>query len=288
MSTLIVAARNEQETIERMLESVCAQTQPPEAILLGVNATTDNTANLARQFANVRTFEYEAAGKARTLNELLKHCETENVLLADADVILQPKAVETVEEAFEKGALAVQTAHKYVHTRTNKSRVVPSKFQGGFCAVHLPTAFNIAHSLQIPLFPEHIINEDAYLRTLLFHAQVPIHSISRPLYTHYAPCTIKDTILRQARIEVGKRQLVSKYPQLFEDEPRASKISLYAKLYALNKRTNPSRTFFTCARYLYGVSLSLVAKAIYTHCTITGEWTSPTRKRNLFKGCLEN
>lgn len=115
---VIVAAHNEAGVISLAIDRLLAQDQPPEAILIADDGSSDDTsAVMAAAYAlNTPAFgglvEVEVGhtrlqwlrlphgGKARALNHALERIETEVVLTVDADTLLEPGSIAAMRAAF--------------------------------------------------------------------------------------------------------------------------------------------------------------------------------------------
>jgi glycosyltransferase involved in cell wall biosynthesis len=112
---LITAARNEEAFVEKTLESVCAQTQPPERWIIVDDGSTDRTAELAENYAR-RFFWIEVirrpqrsdrsfAGKVNAFNTGLERAQAlqfDIIGNLDADLSFGPDYVAFLVEKFSK------------------------------------------------------------------------------------------------------------------------------------------------------------------------------------------
>ncbi len=129
--TVVVAAHNEASVLPQMLRSLLDQHEPPEAIVIADDGSSDDTAELlCERFGFVAPAVGEWAssttlptlhwlrlphgGKARALNAALSSpiasCRTTIVMTVDADTHLAPGAVSAMRRAFsEEPALVAAT-----------------------------------------------------------------------------------------------------------------------------------------------------------------------------------
>jgi cellulose synthase/poly-beta-1,6-N-acetylglucosamine synthase-like glycosyltransferase len=96
--SLVFAAHNEAAVIEEKMRNAATSDYPPDCLelLIGCDACTDETAQLARQadLPNCRVIEFdERAGKAAVLNRLVGEARGEVVVFCDANTILMPDAI---------------------------------------------------------------------------------------------------------------------------------------------------------------------------------------------------
>jgi 1,2-diacylglycerol 3-beta-glucosyltransferase len=112
--SIFIAARNEEATIERCLQSLTQLNYPVEQleILIGDDASTDNTrAVVARFIADKPQFRLipvrhalgTARGKSNVLAQLSRVATTDYFLITDADMALAPDWVQTMVAAAPEG-----------------------------------------------------------------------------------------------------------------------------------------------------------------------------------------
>lgn len=115
---VIVAAHNEAGVIRLTINRLLAQAQPPEAILIADDGSTDATpaamlegyglaapgiggmAETVIGATRLQWLRLPHGGKARALNQALQHARTDVVLTVDADTLLEPGAIAAMRAAF--------------------------------------------------------------------------------------------------------------------------------------------------------------------------------------------
>jgi len=118
--SILVAARNEEATIERCLTALSQLNYPLELleILIADDASTDNTAAIVARFINgkpqfqllhVRHQLGTARGKSNALAHLCRAATTDYFLLTDADMALPPDWVQAMLAATETDNVGVVT-----------------------------------------------------------------------------------------------------------------------------------------------------------------------------------
>ena len=123
--SVLVAARNEEATIERCLSSLSAQQYPSEKIeiLVGNDASDDNTLKVARRFATtdsrIQVFDIdklvvEDYGKMNVLVQLIQHAKGEVYLFTDADTQLNPEWTSCLVNVLQSG-VGVVTGVSLMH-----------------------------------------------------------------------------------------------------------------------------------------------------------------------------
>ncbi|MEM5772735.1 MAG: glycosyltransferase family 2 protein [Candidatus Aenigmatarchaeota archaeon] len=85
--TFLVPAYNEEKNIEKCLKSILSLNYPKEKLKVIVidDGSTDNTAKIVKKFKKVKLIKQQNLGKAKALNNGLKHVKTELVACMDAD-----------------------------------------------------------------------------------------------------------------------------------------------------------------------------------------------------------
>lgn len=98
--TVLVPAHNEQASIGATLESLLAQSQPPERIIVVADNCTDDTVGVARAhgadvFETVDNTDKKAGGLNQVLKVLLDDLgDNDCVMVVDADTVLDPRFIE--------------------------------------------------------------------------------------------------------------------------------------------------------------------------------------------------
>ena len=110
---VLISARNEQNVIGHLLDSINAQDYPKNLVTVFVVADncTDNTARVAREHGAVvyERFNHVKVGKGYALNELLGHIERDYgrvfdaFMVFDADNLLEPNYITEMNRTFSDG-----------------------------------------------------------------------------------------------------------------------------------------------------------------------------------------
>jgi cellulose synthase/poly-beta-1,6-N-acetylglucosamine synthase-like glycosyltransferase len=112
--SILIAARNEEATIERCLQALLQLNYPAEQleIIIGDDASTDNTAALVEAFIkdkpqfrllSIRQRLGTARGKSNALAHLCRAATSDYLLFTDADMALHPNWVQTMLAAAPSG-----------------------------------------------------------------------------------------------------------------------------------------------------------------------------------------
>lgn len=101
--SLLVAAYNEEENIAETIRGIKNQDYPRQIeIVIVDDGSTDNTVRVLRSYnmPNLKIVQAYHGGKARALNEGLKHVTQEIVVCIDADTFLHPQALRRIMARF--------------------------------------------------------------------------------------------------------------------------------------------------------------------------------------------
>lgn len=99
VASVVIPAYNEGRVIGRCLESLQAQAPGPLEIVVAVNGSTDDTADVARSYPGVRVLEVEQASKIAALNAGDQAATVFPRIFHDADLVLSPGALAPLIEA---------------------------------------------------------------------------------------------------------------------------------------------------------------------------------------------
>lgn len=119
--SVVVAARNEEDTLAGLLDNLMEQTYPDEAfeIVLVNDNSIDRTAEIIESYKerlpNLRMVNLDAlpagwAGKKWAVSQGIKHAEGEIILLTDADCLPPPTWIATIIQPFTDENVAVVAA----------------------------------------------------------------------------------------------------------------------------------------------------------------------------------
>jgi cellulose synthase/poly-beta-1,6-N-acetylglucosamine synthase-like glycosyltransferase len=103
--SLLIAAHNEQEVIERRVANALALDYPRDLlqIVIASDGSDDGTVDIARRFSSVCVLDYPIRrGKAATLNSAMEELTGEIVLLSDANTAMEPGALRNLVRWFAR------------------------------------------------------------------------------------------------------------------------------------------------------------------------------------------
>jgi glycosyltransferase involved in cell wall biosynthesis len=111
--SVVVAAYNEDRHIARLLESLGAQTLPPDEVIVVNDGSTDRTANVARE-SDARVLSIPHQGPARARNHGAHHATGEILVFVDGDMVCSSEYVAALTRPIARGA-AVGTFTKEIY-----------------------------------------------------------------------------------------------------------------------------------------------------------------------------
>lgn len=98
----VVVSYNSRDFIEGCIESLRAQTRPPDRIWVVDNASTDGSVELLRRVSGISLIENrENVGFAEANNQAIRQIAGANVLCCNPDVVLDSEFLERASAAFE-------------------------------------------------------------------------------------------------------------------------------------------------------------------------------------------
>jgi cellulose synthase/poly-beta-1,6-N-acetylglucosamine synthase-like glycosyltransferase len=104
--TVVATVLNEGETIAALLESLAAQTRPPDAVIIADGGSTDGTLEVLRAWEArgglpLQVIEAPGANIAQGRNRAIAAADTELIAVTDAGTVLVPQWLEHLVASFE-------------------------------------------------------------------------------------------------------------------------------------------------------------------------------------------
>lgn len=101
-TSIVIAARNPGRLLVETLASVTGQTRPPSSVIVVDDGSTDGaTASAAAGFPSVTLLTQGPLGRSAARNRGAAATDSGYLLFLDADDLLRPAAIETLETAIE-------------------------------------------------------------------------------------------------------------------------------------------------------------------------------------------
>jgi len=135
----LIPAHNEAACIVETLKSLLEQTTPPYRIVVVADRCTDQTAEVARPYAEILEIRSNTGLKAGAINQALERylpeldC-TDSVLVVDADSRLDPCFIEaSLAQLGDPGALGVAAAGTVYHGRSDSRGLLAQLQRNEYC-----------------------------------------------------------------------------------------------------------------------------------------------------------
>lgn len=97
MISILLAVYNGEKYVKKSIDSIINQTFTDWELLIGFNGTKDNSKQIVAEYndSRIRIFDYgDDAGKAKTLNKMIKEAKYDWIAIQDDDDIWMPKKLE--------------------------------------------------------------------------------------------------------------------------------------------------------------------------------------------------
>jgi glycosyltransferase involved in cell wall biosynthesis len=221
-----VPARNEAVNIAGLLDSLLAQTAPPEKIIVCVNDTTDNTLEIASRHAeehNIIQVISSDPGKANAWHEIIKQVSTDIVMFCDGDVTVDKHAAEKLLECLnsdENLIIAGGAAWSINEKKTFFAKYFvapepeppePKWIIGRLYMLRLGKLQARVKELGIELMPRDTINDDGYLELV----SSGCNTLTKEAFVTSAGVdSFADWRHRYLRILAGQKELEKRYADL--------------------------------------------------------------------------
>lgn len=254
--SVVIAARNEASGIVRCLESVRASNYRPIEVLVGDDASTDQTRQLVRDYQlrypefNLRVFRmHQNIGKARTLNTLLRrYAGGEFVTALDADSVLRNDTLSKAVSYFHDPTIAGVAANvrimdeptvlgvlqKFEHLIGYRSKKMYSLLNCEFVVGGVASTYRMATLRQVGFYDSDSVTEDIGLSIKITalgnHRHRMIYAADVVALTE-GVATFRGLLKQRYRWKYGSLQNIVKYhSMIFSRDPRYSRTLTWYRL----------------------------------------------------------
>jgi len=122
--SIIVPAHNEEQAIERSIQSLLEQGYPRKEIIIVDDGSTDHTYQIANEFARKGLIklvhrEVSSGKKARAVNHGIVFARGEIVVTVDADTLMEPMALQRLIEPFSDPRIGAVSGNVRVLNHSN-------------------------------------------------------------------------------------------------------------------------------------------------------------------------
>ncbi len=215
--TVVVAAYNEADVIERKVADVCRQEYPGRVrVLVVADGSTDDTAARAR-WAGADVLDRPGReGKSAAVNRGIAASDTELVVLTDANCLLRPGSLRAIAEPFADPAVAVVGGVKAVEgdSAQGRSEGLYWRFESVIQAAEselgvVPGAVGELVAVRrrcVRPIPGGVINDDYHLACSALADGYRVRSAPDAVATEDASLTAADEFERRTRVAAGTWQ----------------------------------------------------------------------------------
>jgi cellulose synthase/poly-beta-1,6-N-acetylglucosamine synthase-like glycosyltransferase len=228
--SILIPAHNEELTIEKTLESLLRLETKPTQIIVAENGSTDETESRARNFAlthpelNILVRSYGPVGKANALNLALDEVVGEIIVVLDADTVIHPGFIDSVQPHFRDAQVGAVAGN----VRVGNTKRMLAKLQALEYGVSLALdrsaqaeldvvsvvpgaagAFRLSALREVGGWPGRTLVEDTDLTVLLHRANWKIPYEAAAISYTEAPETSREVIKQRKRWAFGSIEVVA-------------------------------------------------------------------------------
>jgi glycosyltransferase involved in cell wall biosynthesis len=214
--TVGIPVYNEERSIANALQSVLSQKVKAEIkVIVVASGCTDETVNIVNGILDPRVsliVENKRKGKSSAWNIIKKAAKTDYIVYTDGDILLDNTAIQTLIDSM--GTCPTLKAIGGVPVPISNGNSFLS-FINTF-PYHNPSDRLLSGYLYLikrdamDLIPNHVINEDDYISSVLGRENFLIDEDAK-VFVEF-PKTLRDYCSQKIRIYAGKRQRKSEYP----------------------------------------------------------------------------
>jgi glycosyltransferase involved in cell wall biosynthesis len=168
--SLIATVKDGAPFVRDFVESIRAQTHPPDEVVIVDGGSSDGTVDLLRAANDVRVIQEPGANIAHGRNVAVRAAIHEAIAVSDADCVLAPDWLERMLPALEDGADVVAGAYRPLSRSFFETCLAavsvkdPDEIRPGWMPSHRSVAFHRSVFERAGGYPEWLeIGEDMYL-----------------------------------------------------------------------------------------------------------------------------
>jgi len=232
--SVLIAAFNEEQTIEKKIESTLSGDYPGDRleILVGSDASTDRTNRILKRLGenepNLRLFMYEnRIGKPGVINRLVEESVGEILVITDANVMLDNDTLAGMVGFFKNPQVGLVDS-QMIHTRIRKdgislqerfyiSREVKIKHHESLIWGTMMGPFGGCYAVRKSLYrpvPDHFLVDDFFINmTVLRQGYRCISNVHAKVYEDVSN-SLREEFRRKKRISAGNFQNLARFGSL--------------------------------------------------------------------------
>jgi len=239
--SICIPAYNEERNIERCLLSVLRQEKALiDEILVGINSSTDRTAEIVQEFAlkrdaRIRIVE-SVKGKTHAWNALNKAARNNLRVFLDGDCTCRPDAFGVLLEEMDGHYIVGASIEANTKNKGIIVKIVnfPSRyilpFVRLFGRLYLMDYEKVREAIKAKTLraemPESTLSDDLFLQIIVEKVIV-----SEKVFVQFEPTDFRQEIFRYRRMQLGYLRLQSAFPELHANYLK--EINKYCKIYQL-------------------------------------------------------
>jgi len=224
-----IPVRNEANTLVDCVESVLAQTIPPQEILICVNGSKDGSLEIAYGLArnnNVVSVLESNPGKPHAWNKIVDEAKTDNILMIDGDVKINDVGAQNLLKKLEQNPNLTITGGRPAYLKPDKTTIFSFfcnetykrpldifGLMGRMYMMRKEATLDVGEIAGIKLMPPDIMHEDTLLG-LISHEQGKFDMADNAYALANPIVSFKDWKKETVRRWNGYKQLREQYPQL--------------------------------------------------------------------------
>ena len=280
--SILIAAYNEEKVIREKLESIFKSDYPKEKIevIVGSDASTDNTNEIVRSFPNVQLVEFKGrSGKVKIINHLATLAKHDTLILTDANVMFDKSTIHELTKHFADAKIALVDSNMININQNSKGVAkaestyirgeVDLKYNEGKVFGMMMGPFGGCYAVRKNYYspvPENFLVDDFYINMkVLEKGGKAISELNAKVYEE-VPSDWKIEFKRKIRIATGSFQnLYTFFPLLF----RFNALSLCFLSHKVLRWTGPC---LMIGLYLANFLLSLPSAYIYFELGNSSIW----------------
>jgi len=235
LASIIVPAHNEEDAIEKTIQSLVEQDYPRKEVIVVDDGSTDRTFNLAQRFAEdglIRLIRRERASgkKARAVNYGILFSIGDIIVTADADTVAEPHSLSELMKPFRDPTVGAVSGNVRVLNRVNLLTKLQAyeylvamemgrRFQAiaGMLMV-IPGAFGaVRRSLaaSLGLYDADTMTEDFDITVKIHKSKTKVRFAANAIGWTIAPTSWRAWTKQRIRWTAGQLQTLAKHRNLF-------------------------------------------------------------------------
>ncbi len=223
--TLLIAAYNEEETIEKKIQNSLAIDYPRDRlqILIVTDGSSDRTPDLVKHYADQGVellHQPERQGKIAAINRAVPYARGEITVFSDANNMYRPDTIRRLVVPFSDPQVGGVSGAKFIEKGDGslgeseglywkyESFIKAAESRLGSCTSTVGEILAIRRELFRPA-PGHIINDDFFLAMQILRQGYRMAYVPEAISTEHVSLSAQDEVVRRTRIVAGRYQAIA-------------------------------------------------------------------------------